>query len=115
MTRFDSRFTIGTDAALRAQVVASNATNVMFRTSSLANAVGDGDSHPLSERFATLSAAQEVFPAATSLDDEIDRHAINLALVESKHVVVPGRTYVLDAPLLTDPAGDQTIYFDGAT
>jgi hypothetical protein len=35
-------------------------------------AIGDGTSHPLSERFATLAAAQAVYPHATALTDEID-------------------------------------------
>ncbi|MBB5762178.1 hypothetical protein HNR01_001798 [Methylorubrum rhodesianum] len=42
--------------------------------------VGDGGSHPLSERFgvgaAGLAAAKAVFPRATSLSEEIDGHAI---------------------------------------
>lgn len=39
-------------------------------------AIGDGQSHPLAERFATLEEAQKVYPDATSLDDEIDWCAI---------------------------------------
>lgn len=35
-------------------------------------AIGDGASHPLSERFTTLSEAQQVYPFATSLAEEID-------------------------------------------
>lgn len=33
---------------------------------------GDGASHPLSEKFASLGAAQGVYPTATDLTDEID-------------------------------------------
>lgn len=36
------------------------------------DAIGDGNSHPLSERFATLAAAQAQYPHATALTDEID-------------------------------------------
>lgn len=36
------------------------------------DAIGDGASHPLSERFATLGAAQAAYPHATALTDEID-------------------------------------------
>ena len=35
-------------------------------------AVGDGDSHPLSEFYGTLGEAQAVYPHATALTDEID-------------------------------------------
>lgn len=35
-------------------------------------AIGDGDSHPLSERYGTLGAAQADYPHATALTDEID-------------------------------------------
>ncbi|MRI57825.1 hypothetical protein D8770_28605, partial [Methylobacterium sp. DB1607] len=42
--------------------------------------VGDGQSHPLSQRFGTgsagLAAAKAVFPRAVSLTEEIDGHAI---------------------------------------
>ena len=36
----------------------------------------DGGSHPLSATYATLAAAQVLFPAATSLDEETDNAAI---------------------------------------
>ena len=43
-------------------------------------AVGDGWEHPLSEFYASLSAAQADFPNATSLDNLIDGLAIDKAL-----------------------------------
>lgn len=43
-------------------------------------AVWDGASHPLSERFATLGAAQAVYPHARSLTDEIDWAATQAAI-----------------------------------
>lgn len=42
-------------------------------------AVGDGTAHPLSERYATLSAAQAVYSFATSLSDYIDWAALQAA------------------------------------
>lgn len=46
--------------------------------------IGDGNSHPLSERFgagsAGLAAAKSVFPRAVSLTEEIDGHAIQRRL-----------------------------------
>lgn len=43
-------------------------------------AIGDGTHHPLSERFASLPAAQVKYPHATSLTDSIDWAAIQAAL-----------------------------------
>lgn len=43
-------------------------------------AVGDYASHPLSASFATLAAAQAVYPHATSLTNELDWAAIQLAV-----------------------------------
>ncbi len=42
--------------------------------------IGDGSYHPLSERYATLGAAQTVYPFATSLTQSIDWAAIQSAL-----------------------------------
>ena len=43
-------------------------------------AVGDGGSHPLSERFDTLALAQAVYPHAIALTDEVDWCAIQACL-----------------------------------
>lgn len=43
-------------------------------------AVADGTTHPLSERFSTLAAAQAVYSFATALTQEIDWAAITLSL-----------------------------------
>ncbi|MEG5924064.1 hypothetical protein UXO48_22745 [Enterobacter hormaechei] len=42
-------------------------------------AIGDGTAHPLSERYATLAAAQAVYPFVTSLTQTIDWAACQLA------------------------------------
>jgi hypothetical protein len=42
-------------------------------------AIGDGGTHPLSERYATLAAAQAVYPFVTSLAQTIDWAAIQAA------------------------------------
>lgn len=39
-------------------------------------AIGDGNSHPVSEMFSGLAAAQLAFPHVTSMDDELDWAAI---------------------------------------
>ena len=43
-------------------------------------AIGDGNSHPLSERYASLSDAKASYPDVVSLDDELDWAAIQTAL-----------------------------------
>ncbi len=43
-------------------------------------AVGDGKTHPLSSVYASLAAAQAVYPFATSLTDEIDACAFQAAM-----------------------------------
>lgn len=42
--------------------------------------IADGNSHPLSERYATLSAAQVDYPFATALTDQIDWCAVQAAV-----------------------------------
>lgn len=42
--------------------------------------IGDGSSHPLSEKFPTLTAARAVFPRANALTEEIDGHAIQRSI-----------------------------------
>ena len=44
-------------------------------------AIGDGNSHPLSDFYPSLAAAQIDYPAATSLTNQIDDIAINAAIV----------------------------------
>lgn len=43
-------------------------------------AVGDGNAHPLSERFTSLAAAQNVYPFVTSLSQSVDWAAIQAAI-----------------------------------
>lgn len=72
-------------------------------------AVGDGASHPLSEFFPTLAAAQATYRQATALANEIDWCATVAAMTEaSTHaggvVRVPAGRYRLHASLIV-PAG----------
>jgi hypothetical protein len=65
-------------------------------------AIGDGDAHPLSERYATLSEAQAVYPFAEALTNSIDVCAIQAAITaamasETTRVVdLPGMNYVVN-------------------
>jgi len=69
-------------------------------------AVGDGRSHPLSERFRTLRDAQRVYPHATALDQESDWAALQGAILELSRsgfggtVTVPPGRYRLNAGLV---------------
>lgn len=67
-------------------------------------AICDGVSHPLSQRFATLAAAQMFYPEATSLADEIDWAATQRALnarasAGAGLVELPGGLCELNRPL----------------
>lgn len=92
--------------------------NVLDRANPLKNAIADGDPHPLSERFATLDAAQAVFPRATALTEQLDRHAVQEALDNHAAVRIPGGTYRVDATVYTADGtyralGPQTVWGDG--
>lgn len=71
-------------------------------------AVGDGRSHPLSQRYRSLAAARADFPHATSLDDEIDWAATQAAieLVRSTGggtVTSPAGTYLCNRSITFPP------------
>ncbi len=53
-------------------------------------AKGDGSTHPLSDFFGSLGAAQAVYPHATSLTNEIDWAAIQLAVNLAATAVLTG-------------------------
>jgi hypothetical protein len=69
-------------------------------------AIGDGTSHKLSERFPTLVLAQMKYPFATSLDNEIDRCAIQAAVNSISsvggRVYSPIGRYRIDDTILVD-------------
>lgn len=72
-------------------------------------AIGDGTSHPLSTRFATLAAAQAVYTFVTSLTSEIDwaacQLAVNLAAVLGGAVVRPAKAGFMISDTLVIPSG----------
>ncbi len=67
-------------------------------------AIGDGRSHPLSERYSTLRRAKVDYPVAESLSDEIDWAVIQTAVERCDGVFLPPGTYVL---------GTNTVRLDG--
>ncbi len=80
-------------------------------------AVCDGKSHPLSSAYATLSAAQAVYPSAVALTDELDGTAIQAGInylsgipannVGQQHgrLGVPSGTCLANEPLTTTTEG----------
>ena len=71
-------------------------------------APGDGEDHPLSEIYSTLSAAQTVYPFVTSLTQTQDyaaiQAAINAAKVIDASVFLPCGKYVVNTGLEADYA-----------
>lgn len=81
-------------------------------------AIADGSSHPLSERYTSLSAAQVVYPFVTSLTDEIDYAALqsgaNIAKSNSRPLFAPGGNYVINRSLdLTGAVRGWKVYGAG--
>lgn len=58
-------------------------------------AVGDGQYHPLSERFMTLALAQATYPFVVSLSQSIDWAAFQAAANTGRFVFGPAGSYVL--------------------
>ena len=71
LDRADVLAALGADGATRPVTVAQLRGSRLVSVRDL-GAVGDGGSHPLAERFATLAAARRAFPRAESLADELD-------------------------------------------
>lgn len=63
-------------------------------------ATGDGTVHPLSSKFATLAAAQAVYPFVTSLTQTLDYAGIQAAINTNKNVFVPSGIYFINTSLL---------------
>jgi len=73
-------------------------------------AVGDGVSRPLSTIYATLSAAQSVYPFVTSLSQELDWAAIQAAINAFNYgtVVFPKGNYLINSNItLLQKGGDS--------
>lgn len=78
-------------------------------------AFGDGELHPLSEVFSTLSAAQMVYPFVTSLDQSFDYAATQSAVNTGKRVFVPygfyqyNETVIIGKSIIMYGEGNNTI------
>lgn len=112
------------DASLRSALADTNGSSLIGTKSDLSGAVArtihdkisdavsiydfgatwDGDIHPLSEKFSTLTAAQMVYPFVTSLDQSTDYAAIQAACNTKKTVLIPKGTGFVNS----------TIYFNNS-
>ena len=64
-------------------------------------AIGDGKSHKLNEKYATLEQAKIDFPNAESMNDEIDRLAIQKAIDNNYgNIFIPTGVYQIDKTLI---------------
>lgn len=78
-------------------------------------AIGDGNDHPLSEIFSTLTAAQMVYPFVTSLSQSQDyaawQSAINVAKTRNAGVFQPSGDYIISDTVVADYA--PSLYGEG--
>ncbi len=81
-------------------------------------AIGDGESHPLSDSFETLGEAQAVFPHAEALDEEQDWAGIQAAMNRAKALILAtlggagdatAKTLAAFAPSVYLPAGRYVV------
>src|SRR5262249_42226334 len=75
-------------------------------------AVCDGTSHPLSNYYVSLAAAQAVYPFATSLSNQVDWAALQSAvnLAQSRYgatVLIPSGNCQIDSPVKITANGVQ--------
>ncbi|AGF88392.1 tailspike protein [Salmonella phage FSL SP-076] len=78
-------------------------------------AIGDGELHPLSEKFSTLSAAQMVYPFVTDLSQSQDYAGTQAAIIAAKigyAVFAPSGEYEINKTVLADYA--LCMYGEGA-
>lgn len=64
-------------------------------------AIGDGESHKLNEKYNTLEQAKVDFPNAETMNDEIDRLAIQKAIDNNNgNIFIPTGVYQIDKTLI---------------
>lgn len=63
-------------------------------------AIGDGTSHPLSEKFSTLTEAQVKYPCATNLTDEIDWCAIQQCVIDNSTTFLASGNFIINKSIL---------------
>jgi hypothetical protein len=111
------------DTPIKAKIAATAAPLSSGRSDvRLFGAIGDFVSHPLSERFSTLAAAQAVYPRASSLGDTIDWCAIQTCLDQtggaylSPDPVTGSANYVVNRPIrLDDTTAGRALWGDNNT
>jgi hypothetical protein len=63
-------------------------------------AIGDGNSHPLSDIYSSVASAQAVYPFVTSLTQELDWAATTKAITNSSNIFFPAGTYQLGSSFI---------------
>ena len=80
-------------------------------------AIGDGALHKASERFSTLAAAQAYYPSCETLNDSIDRLAIQKSLDEIGYAYIPQGKYIInvrqDKKYFIKVGANQRVFGDG--
>jgi len=119
------------DTSNKIGILLRKGKNIVIDVKEDFGAIGDGQSHPLSEKFATLAEAQAKYPHATSLSDEIDWCAIQGAIDYAKSigitrrpstyprsdlgmgVLIPAGLYLINKPIVMPRSGDYLGYAIG--
>jgi hypothetical protein len=76
--------------------------------------IGDGAAHPLSDFYATLTAAQIDYPHAQALTDSLAWAAIQAAIYQSAYVFLPLGTYFVNRPVDVTNRQFGGLHFEGA-
>ena len=80
-------------------------------------AIGDGSLHKVSEKFSTLADAQAYYPSCETLDDAIDRLAIQKSLDEVGYAYIPQSTFIInvrqDKKYFIKLGANQKVFGDG--
>jgi len=70
--------------------------NIKEKNGKTTGAIGDGTTHPLSEFYGSLGAAQADYPLATALTQEIDAIVIEHYIDQEEFFYIPAGTYLIN-------------------
>lgn len=87
--------------------------NVQDQQNPQRNAIFDGASHPLSERFGSVAQASAVFPGAASLTDEIAFWSLQTALNNNRKIYLGYGTGIVHDTIKIPTGGNKEIEGEG--
>lgn len=87
--------------------------NIQDQQNPKRNAPMDGTSHPLSERFGSLAAAQAAFPGVADLTDELAYWSIQTALASNRKVYLGYGMGIVHSTLTIPANGNREIEGEG--